>query len=84
MMSSTSITSTSGTTLISDSEVDTRCDRPRRPPPPVLDACTFGISQWSLDFEIAIVYVKLRSAMFKNSSEKSSISPAKYFTRPVK
>src|SRR5512140_552752 len=42
MMSSTSITSTSGTTLISLSDVDTRRPRPR--PPPVLAAgWTFGI-----------------------------------------
>src|SRR5688572_11878798 len=43
MISRTSITSTSGTTLISDREVETRELRPRRPPPPVPVACTFGI-----------------------------------------
>ena len=34
--------------------------------------------------EAAVRYVKFRSAMFRNSSEKSSISPEKYFTRFVK
>ena len=44
MISSTSITSTSGTTLISASEVVTRGPRPRRPPPASwLTACTLGI-----------------------------------------
>jgi hypothetical protein len=43
MISSTSITSTSGTTLISESDDDTRRPRPRRPPP-VPVACTFGIT----------------------------------------
>src|SRR4029079_4169832 len=45
MMSSTSMTSTSGTTLISASEVATRALRPRRwrPPPDPPAGCTFGI-----------------------------------------
>src|SRR5215467_12466896 len=44
MMSSTSITSTSGTTLISASDVETRALRPRLPRPPLDDGigCTLG------------------------------------------
>ena len=69
MMSSTSITSTSGTTLISASEVATRRPRPARP-----DAASGG----SLDFRHQ---VKFRSAMFRNSIAKSSISDANSLTR---
>src|ERR1051326_6528526 len=43
MISSTSITSTSGTTLISASEVLTRRPRPRRPLLAAADGWTFGI-----------------------------------------
>src|SRR5262245_26616511 len=41
MMSSTSITSTSGTTLISESELETAIPRPRRPRPPPLEEPAF-------------------------------------------
>src|SRR6266542_2093069 len=45
MISSTSITSTSGTTLISESDDETRIARPRRGPPPLPPvSCTFGKS----------------------------------------
>src|SRR6185503_362933 len=43
MMSSTSITSTSGTTLISARLVETRRRRPRRPAPVSAAGCTLGI-----------------------------------------
>src|SRR5688572_21984990 len=43
MMSSTSITSTSGTTLISASVVETRRLRPRRPVPVSAAGCTLGM-----------------------------------------
>ena len=43
MMSSTSITSTSGTTFISERFVDTRRPRARRPGPVSEAGCTLGI-----------------------------------------
>ena len=69
MISSTSITSTSGTTLISASEVATRWPRPARPEPLPVDGVDLGHQ------------VKLRSAMFRNSIAKSSISEANSLTR---
>ena len=77
-MSITSMTSTSGMTLISDSDVATRGPRRcRRPDPPwLLAGCTLGTAQRS--------YEKLRSVMFRNSSEKSSIAPASSFIFCVK
>ncbi len=70
--SSTSMTSTSGTTLISASDVDTRIARARRPPDR-LGGCWIGSS-------FGMVHVKFRSAIVRNSSEKSSISFANAFT----
>lgn len=61
------MTSTSGITLISASVVDTRRPRARWPPPDEDAGRTFGTDPF---------YVKLRSAMFRNSREKSSISDA--------
>ena len=75
MMSSTSITSTSGTTLISARAVTTRRERPRRGPSTDSSDCSFGIES---------PYVKFRSEMFRNSSEKSSISEASSFTREAR
>ena len=86
MISSTSITSTSGTTLISASDVATRA--PRAAPSASAAACllTFGMvaSIGELHGPSASIYVKFRSEMFRNSSEKSSISDAKCFTLLVK
>jgi hypothetical protein len=65
MISMTSMTSTSGMTLISESEVPTRATRPRR----ALDKPTGSLFRI---FGILAAYVKFRSAMFRNSSEKSS------------
>lgn len=65
------MTSTSGITLISASVVDTRRPRARWPPPDEDAGRTFGTGGLS--------YVKLRSAMFRNSREKSSISDASAF-----
>ena len=62
------MTSTSGITLISASVVDMRRPRARWPPPDDDAGRTFGTG--------SLVYVKLRSAMFRNSREKSSISDA--------
>src|SRR6266478_1721133 len=45
MMSSTSMTSTIGTTLISASELATRRPRPRRPAPPTETCCTLGMAR---------------------------------------
>ena len=70
MISSTSITSTSGTTLISASDVDdaaAAAGRARRAAAGAARA--FGI------------YVKFLSQMFRNSIAKSSISEANSFTR---
>ena len=87
MISSTSMTSTSGTTLISESDGGHARPAPRaarrrsvscsmnfRHPLPKL-ACVVRADG---------VYVKFRSEMFRNSSEKSSISVANCFTRFVK
>ena len=68
------MTSTSGITLISASVVDTRRPRARWPPPDEEAGRTFGT--W--------FYVKLRSAMLRNSREKSSISAASAFVVLVK
>ena len=65
------MTSTSGMTLISARVVDTRRPRARWPPPDEDAGRTFGTGN--------LGYVKLRSAMFRNSSEKSSISDASAF-----
>ena len=69
MMSSTSMTSTSGTTLISASDV-------RDARPAALTARGIVTDGLNLGH-----YVKFRSTMFRNSSEKSSISEARIFTR---
>ena len=72
MISSTSMTSTSGTTLISLSELATRRPRPARAvDPPGPDSCSF-------------TYVKFLSAMFRNSIAKSSMPDANTFTRWVR
>ena len=65
------MTSTSGITLISASVEDTRRPRARWPPPDEDAGRTFGTG--------ALGYVKLRSAMLRNSREKSSISEANAF-----
>src|SRR5262245_59608581 len=44
MISNTSMTSTSGTTLISASDVATCAPRPRLRPPPPPPCCTFGMA----------------------------------------
>ncbi len=71
--SSTSITSTSGTTLISASEVDTRIAAGAAPAALRLGGCCIGSS-------FGMAQVKFRSAIVRNSSEKSSISFANAFT----
>ena len=74
--SSTSMTSTIGTTLISASVGLTRRPRWCRPPAFGAEAMTFGMG--------LSVYVKFRSAIFRNSSAKSSIVAENSFTRCVK
>ncbi len=78
MISRTSITSTSGTTLISESADVTRGRRRRPPPPPWPDA-PLGIT-----LGMRSSYVKFRSAMVRNSIEKSSIAVANCFTWSAK
>ena len=80
MTSSTSITSTSGTTLISEIDAVTRRTRPVRPVVTSSVGLTFGIGRASS----ARVYVKLRSAMFRNSSAKSSMEAVRSFTTATK
>ena len=77
MIRSTNITSTRGTTLISDRLGVSLGPRPRLEDGEVSTAavCTLG----TLD-----PYVKFRSQMFRNSSAKSSICEANSFTRCVK
>ena len=70
MMSSTSITSTSGTTLISASDVDDAAAAARSGPTQLLTR------RPQLRH-----YVKFLSPMFRNSIAKSSISDANSFTR---
>ena len=74
MMSSTSITSTSGTTLISGEG-----GRHLRPAPPAGAAVPDAPAATTLGMA-ASSYVKLRSAMVRNSIEKSSIAVANCFT----
>ncbi len=76
MMSRTSITSTSGMTLISASVVDDTPAARRHGRRSWESVRTFGMPR--------VPYVKFRSAMLRNSSEKSSISVANPFTFVVK
>jgi hypothetical protein len=80
MISSTSITSTSGTTLISESDVvirRPRLPRPRRRSPSAASSALVAGPRHPYSGH----YVKFLSAMFRNSIEKSSIDEAKFFTR---